>query len=269
LGPDEIRDRVGKAARSLGEAGKKKGVSTTLPLVLGKLQSAGEIRRVPLNGRLDQQRYRYALWRPDPLAAFRLSPEEASIELARRYFSWIGPATLADFQDFAGLGVKAAKTLVEPLKLEPLEAGDLRMLLPADRAKFEAFRAPQEAHYVLVSSLDGISLLRRDRNSLIDPADAAKKISAGPKAQAGSALADLLTSAIFDRGRLVGLWEYDTATESIVWVAFLKKNKDLQAAVARTEDFVRQELGDVRVSALDSPKSRAPRIEALRKAAGG
>ncbi|HXP83174.1 MAG TPA: crosslink repair DNA glycosylase YcaQ family protein [Bryobacteraceae bacterium] len=254
LGPDEIRDRVGKAARSLGEEGKKKGLSSTLPLALGKLQSAGEIRRVSLNGRLDQQRYRYTLWRPNPVAAFRLSPEETSTELARRYFSWIGPATLADFQEFAGLGVKAAKAAVEPLKLEPLETGDDRMSTPAIRAKLEAFQAPKEARYVLVSSLDGVSLLRRDRNTLIDEA-------IPPTNQ--------FTPAIFDHGRLVGLWEYDPATESIVWMAFIKKNKDLEAAVRQTEEYVRAQLGDVRVSALDSPKSRAPRIEALRKAAAG
>ena len=34
---------------------------------------------------------------------------ESFTELARRYFRWIGPATLAEFQWFAGLGVKAAK----------------------------------------------------------------------------------------------------------------------------------------------------------------
>lgn len=46
-------------ARNLGEAGKKKGVITTLPVALGILQAHGEIRRVPVNGRLDQQRYGY------------------------------------------------------------------------------------------------------------------------------------------------------------------------------------------------------------------
>ena len=71
---------------------------------------------------------------------------------------------------------------------------------------------------------------------------------------------------ILDRGRLVGLWEYDTATESIAWMSFIKKNKDLEKAVARTEEFVRTQMGDARSFSLDSPKSRAPRIERLRKA---
>ncbi|HEV8144985.1 MAG TPA: crosslink repair DNA glycosylase YcaQ family protein, partial [Bryobacteraceae bacterium] len=35
---EQIREGVGNAARSLGEEGKKKGVTTTLPLALGMLQ---------------------------------------------------------------------------------------------------------------------------------------------------------------------------------------------------------------------------------------
>jgi hypothetical protein len=104
LSPDEIREGVGKAARSLGEEGKKKGLTTTLPLALGKLQSTGEIRRVPLNGRLDQQRYRYTLWRPNPLVRFKLSPEETATELARRFFSWDRARHRRRFPGFRGIG---------------------------------------------------------------------------------------------------------------------------------------------------------------------
>jgi hypothetical protein len=50
-------------------------------------------------------------------------------------------------------------------------------------------------------------------------------------------------------------------------VSFVKKNKTLEETVARTENFVRHQLGDARSFSLDSPKSRAPRIAALRKAA--
>ena len=121
LEPDQIREATGKASRSLGEEGKKKGLTTTLPVALGKLQVTGDIRRVPSNGRLDQQRYRYALWRPNPLAKSKLSPEEAHVELARRYFHWIEPATLAEFQWFSALGVKACKAAIDPLGLVPLE----------------------------------------------------------------------------------------------------------------------------------------------------
>jgi hypothetical protein len=249
LEPDGIKDAVGSAVRNLGEAGKKKGISTTLPLALGRLQSEGEIRRVPVNGRLDQQRYRYTLWRPNPLVGFAMAEEELSAELAKRYFSWIGPATLGEFQWFSGLGVKASKAAVAPLKLE--DVGENRLLLPEDREAFEAFRAPVGPDYSLVSSLDGLFLLRRD----VLNRDGGKASLTTP---------DLPSHAIVDRGSLVGLWEYEPETESIAWMAFVPKTAGMKAAVERMQDFVRAELGDARSFSLDSTKSRAPRIAALR-----
>lgn len=255
--PDELKDAVGGAARSLGPEGVKKGVSTTLPLALGRLQLEGEIRRIPVNGRLDQQKYSYTRWSPSPLSGFKLSKQEALAELARRYFRWIGPATVAEFQWFSGLGVKAAKDTLAPLGLVPLAEGDARLLFPEDRDSLLAFKPPAKPQYTLVSSLDGISLLRRDLKSLLDEGD--QQRSAG-------SLADLPSHAILDRGRVAGLWEYDPPTESIAWMAFGKKDKAMEAAVKQTEEYVRRQLGDARSFSLDSPKSRVPRIEALRKA---
>src|SRR5258708_36688753 len=83
LSPDELRAATGDAARSLGEEGKKKGLTTNLPLALGRLQTLGDIRRIPQNGRLDQQRYKYTLWKPNPLSAYGPTQAEAYVELAR------------------------------------------------------------------------------------------------------------------------------------------------------------------------------------------
>ena len=77
-------------------------------------------------------------------------------------------------------------------------------------------------------------------------------------------LSDLPSHAILDRGRIVGLWEYDPETRSIAWTAWAR-DRALEEAVAGTEAFVRDQLGDARAFSLDSPKSRAPRIAALRK----
>jgi hypothetical protein len=254
LDPEGLSEATGKAVRNLGPEGKKKGLSTTLPVALEQLQTTGDIRRVPTNGRFDQQRYQYALWRPNPLRGFKLSPEEVHTELARKYFAWIGPASAADFQSFAGLGVKATKAALDPLNLEPIDnaPGDQRVFLPGDRAKFDAFKPSKEPNYSLLGSIDPLfHLLATGRAGFAD----------GP-------VIDLPSHAIVDRGRLVGLWDYDQPTESIAWVSFVKKDKSLQQAVTRTENFVRDQLGDARSFSLDSPKSRAPRIAALRKAAG-
>jgi hypothetical protein len=267
LDPEEIRQATGKASRRLGEEGKKKGLTTTLPLALGTLQTMGEIRRVPLNGRLDQQRYRYCLWKPNPLQSFKMEAEDVATELARRYFRWIAPATVSEFQWFSGLGAKAAKAALEPLKLEPLGQDDPRLLLPGDRERLESFQVPKRAQYGLVAGLDGVSLLKRNTKDLIDPEDLKSPLFR-QKGYAGESLADLPSHGIFDRGRLIGLWEYDTETESIAWASFISKNKDLVSAVEETERYVRSELGDARSFSLDSPKSRTPRVEALRIVTG-
>jgi hypothetical protein len=237
-------------------------------VALERLQTSGVIRRIPTNGRLDQQRYKYTLWRPNPLRGFKLSAEEAYVELARRYFAWIGPATLAEFQWFSALGVKAAKAAVEPLKLEALAKDDDRMLLPGDLAKLEAFKPPKDPQYSLVGPVDSILLLRRNLKGLLDPKDLARQVFLDKDTRQLGVLPDLPSHAILDRGRIVGLWEYDTSSESIAWTAFVKKDKALEGAVARTAQYVHQQLGDARSFSLDSPKSRAPRVTALRKAAG-
>lgn len=269
LDPDGMREVTGKAVRNLGPEGKKKGLTTTLPVALGKLQESGDIRRVPINGRFDQQRYQYALWRPNPLRGFRLSPEEVHTELARKYFAWIGPASAADFQLFSGLGVRATKAALDPLKLEAIDiaARDQRMFLPGDQAKFDAFKAPREPQYQLLGSIDSLFLFRNDFKGALEPKDLERKVLVKSGMKNLGSLADLPSHAIVDRGRLIGLWEYDQATESIVCASFVRKDKALQEAVTRTENFIRDQLGDARSFSLDSPKSRAPRIAALRRSA--
>lgn len=268
LAPDDIREATGNASRSLGEEGKKKGMTTTLPLAFGRLQVIGEIRRVPVNGRLDNQRYQYTLWRPNPLKSFKLSAHEAYVELAKKYFRWIGPATVAEFQQFIGLGVKDTKATVDALKLIPVEEGSDRLMFAEDREKFHSLKIPTKPQYSLLGGIDSLTLLRRDLNLLLDPKDRANSILKDPAGKAGSGLLDLPDHGIFDRGRLIGLWEYDMDTQSIAWTTFGVKDKALNAVVEETEKYVRDQLGDARSFSLDSPKSRMPRIQVLRKAAG-
>jgi hypothetical protein len=266
LSPDALRDATGTASRSLGDAGKKKGMSTTLPLALGRLQTAGDIRRVPVNGRLDQQRYAYARWTPNPRAKARMTAAEAHRDIAEHYFTWIGPASMKEFQWFSGLTVKAAKDSVAPLQLQPV-AKDSDLLLPdAELNAFHAFKPPTAPQYALVSSLDTITAARRNITALLDPKDMARTVVAEAAAKPIGNLSELPSHAILDRGRLIGLWEFDADAQELVYALFSgKPDKELKAAIARTEAFVRDELGDARSFSLDSPKSRIPRLRALRK----
>ena len=269
LDPEALKAEAGSAVKNLGEAGKRKGLTSTLPVALGRLQQSGHIRRVPADGRLDQQRYRYALWTPNPLARAPLTADEAYVELARRFFRWIGPARPADFRWFSGLGVKAAKAAIDAVGLSPLEPGSDLLIHPDEADACRRARVPGKPQYALVGSIDSLSLLRRDLPSLFDPADLTRPVAAERGARELGALSDLPSHAIVDRGRVVGLWEFDPAAGKIAWWAFGAdaKDKALLAAVARTEAFVAGDLGDARSFSLDSAKSRAPRLAALRASA--
>jgi hypothetical protein len=155
---------------------------------------------------------------------------------------------------------------VAPLGLVPAEEASDRFLLPDDVAAWEAFDVrSDEPAYALVSSLDPITANRRDVRALVDAADEAV-LSKAAGDLAANALMDLPSHAILDRGRLVGLWEYSPDDGTIVWATFgARHDAALEAAVDRTSAFVRDQLGDARSFSLDSPKSRAPRLEALRR----
>jgi len=152
----------------------------------------------------------------------------------------------------------------------PLEipARDL-LLFARDREALMEFKAPAKAQFLLVSSLDGISLLRRNLRSLLADEDLGRRVFCEEGSKEVGGLSDLPSHAIVDRGRLVGLWAFDAETGSIAWEAFGKKEKVLEQAVSRTERFVKEDLGDARSFSLDSPKSRAPLIAALRGASRG
>ncbi|MFJ1757474.1 DNA glycosylase AlkZ-like family protein [Kitasatospora sp. NPDC088134] len=257
LAPAQLRSEAGPAIRSLGEAGRRRGVSTTLPLALGLLQARGLVRRVPVDGRLDRQRYGYVRWdRP-------VHGEAA--ELARRYFSWAAPASVRHFRWFSGFTAATAKAALAPLHLVPLPGTDL--LLPPELVEeFEEFTVPEEPEYALVAALDGLHLLHRDLPRLLDAADAARPVPGSRTGRSFGSEADPSTHLVVDRGRIVGLWEYDPEQRELVHRLFVPMDGALRSAIDAVEAFVREDLGDARGFGLDSPKSRAPRIAALRSA---
>jgi hypothetical protein len=183
------------------------------------------------------------------------------VELARRYFAWAAPASLKHFRWFSGRTLAAAKKAIESLDLQAIDGTDL--LLPKEiAAEFEAFTVPGKPSYALVAGIDGIHLLHRDLPRLLDPADA-QRPAPGGKATLG-AEADPPCHLIVDRGRIAGLWEFDVDAGKIVYQFFGEEDEALREAVAATEEFVRDDLGDARSFSLDSPKSRAPRLAALK-----
>jgi hypothetical protein len=267
LDPAAIKEQLGDAVRSLGAEGKKRGTTSTLPLALGYLQTRGLIRRIPVDGRLDQQRYRYAAWSPSPLGKKTIGDDELAMELGRRFFRWAGPATVTEFSKWAGLGMKVARAAAAELKLVPLEGEeDERLLFPDDREALLAIKEPKEPAISFVSLIDNLVHFHRDLAPRFDAKDAERAVAKDGKKVLVGALADLPYHPIVDRGRIVGLWDWDGVAGKLAWRTF-SKNADVDRRVAKEGDalaaYVKSDLGDVRSFSLDNPEKRGPHIEAL------
>ncbi|GDX82379.1 hypothetical protein LBMAG42_41900 [Deltaproteobacteria bacterium] len=261
LDPIALKRALGETVRSFGAEGKKRGQTTSLPIALGWLQAHGKIRRIPVNGRLDQQRYAYTLWDPSPLTGAS-DALATRAQLASRFLAWSGPATLDQLQAFGGWSKRDTNAAVEPLGL--LAVGEDRLLLPGDKAAFDAFVAPTAPNPKFLSSLDNLLLARRDVGALIDAADAGQQLWTEKGLTAGGALSDLSNQAIVDRGRIVGVWDWDGVKGELVWATFSPPTEAIRAEAARMSTWIAENLGDVRTFSLDSPESRVPRLVPIR-----
>lgn len=267
LDPKQLRDRLGDLVRNLGADGKKRGVTTTLPLALGRLQLHGKIRRVPISGRLDEQRYTYVPWFPDTTDF--PTPDDSIRALASEYFRWAGPATPAEFQWFSGLGVRAVREVLATLELAGPRPGDDSLMLPEDVEPYREFlaRPPEtDPDVVLLGSIDGLFHLRRSLAEFTHPEDRERPIPGEPRGLVSAGLHDVPSHAIVDRGRLIGLWEYDPGAGEIESVVWTERSEPVSRAIEDLAEFLRTELGDARSFSLDSPARRQGRLAEFRSA---
>ncbi|RAX48828.1 hypothetical protein DQ353_12925 [Arthrobacter sp. AQ5-05] len=262
LDPQGLKKALGGKVRNMGEEGKRKGVSNTLPAALGLLQADGRIRRVPVNGRLDQQRYSYAAWELDGSGE---DDEAVRTRMLERFLGWTGGATLGQVRWFTAFTVaQSKKALAATGAVEvPTAAGEVLWMLPHDVNELAGFEVPEGEDIQLLSGSDSLVLLRRNSADLFDEAGA-KAV----EGMSGSALAaDLSDHPILDRGRIIGLWQYDPDNARVAWWTFAPASAAVLERIALTGDWITEDLGDFRSFSLDSPKSRAKniaRLDALR-----
>jgi hypothetical protein len=270
LAGDDLRAAIpAKLVRSLGDAGKKIGESTTLALALRLMQANGTVER-RATGRLDARRFSYLLFEPRPLAPGDGAPDLA-LELTRRFFAWAGPATRAELAWWTGLAQGVAREAMVRASLSRVDVdgwdAELWMLEEdVDRLR----RARFDDGFTFLPFRDNYLGFRRGLDGLVDPAVRDRSVAGwenGPATVGG--LTSLHHHFIVAKGLVVGIWEYDPADRRVVWGAFgdlsAAEKRALKAEAERTAAFAREELGDVRFYALDSDKNRAGRLAAVRR----
>lgn len=261
--------------RSLGDAGKKVGVSSPLPAALRRLEFRGDIERRLEEGRLDSERY---LWQATAKNLFEDAdlPEDVTSLHARFgeiFFRAAGLSTRKAFADWAGLSQKEAQAAMAALPLVPVavegeketyamleeKSADLAMDLAAATIAFLPFEDNSQA-------LQGVPSL------LIDAAYHDIEVPAwgmgGKKSRLGDAKHSQLRSIVAE-GRMAGFWEFDPEKQIIVnaWLGANNETRRRAETLAEnTAAFLRDEIGHAHSFSLDTDyamKSRATFVASL------
>lgn len=231
----------------------------------------GVIRRYPFDGRLDSSTYLYELRHPDDQPDLDAEGDAASIErkATRLFLQRHGPATIDEMAEWAALTKGAIRKALASLSAEPISLHgwtDGAWLLPDDVRKWKTL-AVDDNRVVFLPYRDPFVSVRRPPAVLVRrdtvPVLNAKLRPVGIRDANG-----LNHHAIVAGGELVGVWEYDPETQRVITRVW-NPDKALRARVAeaatQTERFIRQQLGDAKLSAVDPPARRATRIAFCRK----
>lgn len=215
LSPRQLADRLGGAVRSLGPAGKKAGHNTALPAALRFLEADGELKRVFPDGRIDTNRVVWARAKTNlhGLSPAPTGPAEQAIELARRFFTWAGPATLEEFVGWSALSKSACSKAIGALGLEAVEVEGLGAGFMGPAVE----QLPAAGPHCLPGH-DNLLALRARPAPLVAAEHQTLQVLAMRNALTPLGEAQwLLNRPIAQGGRIVGFWEYDVDAQACVW----------------------------------------------------
>jgi hypothetical protein len=223
----------------LGDAGKRLGITSTLPAALKILHSEGKLLRTTDDRRLDGKTHLYGRW---PKEIDTTPPPDLDRALASRFLSWSAPAEIDDFAWWAGIGKRAAKEAMGPLRVDDVP-------LPPRR---------RDDNILLLPFRDNLFGLHRGLEPFVEDEDA-EVMDTGGRAIPASEAEMLHHNAIVAGGVLRGIWEFDGYR--IVSKVFGRAPRGLDAALAEMEMFIREQLGDHKYYAFDSGGTRGKRVD--------
>jgi len=160
--------------------------------------------------------------------------DEALPELARRYFSSHGPATLRDFAWWSGLKVSDAKAGLEMISPHVVQhtVGGVVYWMSRDTQATRQVAATVN----LLPSFDQFLIGYKDRSASLEPRHA-DKITPGGNG--------MMMQAVLNHGRVVGTWRraFEKNTVAVTASFFASPNKDETRAFAGAAERYSQFLG--------------------------
>ena len=229
-----LRDGQQLTRAEIGSALRRDGIKTDGQALAHVMMNA-ELEGVVCSGARRGKAFTYALLDERAPRGRIVTRDEALGELARRYFSSHGPATLRDYVWWSGLVVGDAKRGIE------IAGSDLARRMIDDRTCWSsvsapaASRAPAGAH--LLPNYDEYLVAYRDRDAVVGPSRRAASTPRG---------SDVFAHSLVIDGRLAGSWtsthRQDTVTVDVVSYRRLTPadRRAVASAAARYGRFMKQ-----------------------------
>jgi hypothetical protein len=195
----------------------------------------GVIRRYPETGRLDSPKYLYELRHPDDRPDFEQEGDTATIErnATRLFLQRHGPATIDEIAEWASLTKGAVRKALGAIRAERITVAGWTSeawLLPEDVRAWKTF-AGEEDRVVLLPYRDPVTAVRRPPAALSTD-DRAQVLNEHLRPVEIRTVNRLIHHAIVAGGELVGIWEYQPETESVV-TRLWQDNKDYARVAPR------------------------------------
>jgi winged helix DNA-binding protein len=260
LTTDALRKALpAEAVRSLGEQGKKVGLSSALPPALRRLEFEGKVERILAGVRLDSERYLWRVPARSPFEGARLpdDPIDLHAGMARIFLHAAGLGTLKDFAGWAGIAQRDAKAALERTGAVPVEvegAGIHHLL--EDRK--DLLDTAADNGIALLSFEDNLVHLHGGPALLVDEAHHATPVSSwgmGRSTTLGEAK-HLSLRAVLAGGKIAGFWEYDPDAREVVYRTFDKISASIRSKLDEAAEdvarFLSEEMGHGRSFSLDT-----------------
>jgi hypothetical protein len=258
--------------RSLGEAGKKVGISSPLPGALRMLEFDGHVERTLEGRRLDSERYRWRAAARSPFEGVRMSedPIDLFAGLARIFFRGAGLGTLKDFAGWAGISQRDAKAAVEKIGVPPVtvDGDDEVHYLIEERLLEESADAASAVAFLPFE--DNLIHLHGGPARVVDEAHHAMTVPVWGSSKTttiGEARHMSLRSVVAE-GKVSGFWEFDPDARAVVYRGFdglsAATRKKLDAAAQDLSHFLADDLGHGRSFTLDTDEELRKRSAQIR-----
>jgi hypothetical protein len=242
-----------------------------LTSALTVLTMRGHARRYPVDGKLDSHAYAYELRHPDDRPDLDAEGDAAAVNqrALRLLLQRHGPATVDEVAWWTLLTKAEVRAALAAIKAHAFEVpgwAKQAWLTADDAPRWRSFTPDEDDRVVLLPHRDPFVHMRWTP-AVLTATPRAKVMDLRRGRMMTIPMSDIAGGlnhhVILSGADIVGVWEYDPAARAIrtrLWPSNRKLSKQVAEAADETAAFIRQQIGEFKLSAADPPERRKKRL---------